>query len=415
MSFRELVEGVERGKIELWRRLYEVPVPPEVVERLRPHYKQTEQPPEYWFVGTLAYRFTRLDTYTQYELLRPFEEYELFCEEVAAPPAVPPWFSKSVEGLVAEYMLARYGYYGTAGEVVEQRGKIPAPPKDLKQLEEAMKRLFGISPDFMHSVREYLEAFMHETHYVTVRPGGLMRLGFHAYRKVEEYVGKEVSDWEMLDWFGSIIMKSPGGPMCRQAVYVWPWLKRWFLETFINLKCDEYKASTVGSIAIEVADALLMIEFLTAASAWAIQRDCTGVEKGYEPGAGVFATHIDAYAEQCRFLSLLRPETRFMELLGSCVQPVIDRCDTIIGAYVAAHRFPPRWVELLSRDCKEILSKIFSDARLLKMLVAYWIYGPPAIWPRLAGELYRALYEATAIPAWRRRHVFRALRLAGEL
>jgi hypothetical protein len=416
VSFRELVEGVERGKIELWRRLYEVPVPPEVVEELRPLYEASGLPPDYW-VGLLGYRFTRLDTYTQYELLRPFEEYELFCEEVAPKPEVAPWLRRDFERLADEYLLSRQGYYGTAGDVASRAG-LPVPPGSLDELVKilAHKGVLPLAPaDFLHDMREFLVAFFGETWYETTRPGGLVRLGFYAHRKVEEFAEKTETDYGLLDWFGSVIMKSPGGPMCRQSVYVWPWLKRWFLETFINLRCDEYKASTVGSVAIEVTDVLLMVGFLTAVAAWGIQHDCISVEKGFWPTAGVFASPLEAFSEQCMFLRLLYPETRFMQLLPECTKPIVDRCDAIIERYVARHRFPPGWVPLLSRDCREILTKLFSNARLLKMFVAYWVYGPPRVWPALAGEFYRALYEAVGIPDWRRRHVFRALREAGEI
>jgi hypothetical protein len=420
VSFRELVDVVNRGKTELWRRLYEVPVPPEVVEELRPEYEKSELPPEYW-VGLLAYRFTALDMYTQYELLKPFEEYELFCEELASPPVLSPWLGRDLERFADKYLLSEQGYYGTAGDVASRAG-VPVPPRKLDELEKilAHKDVLPLAPaDFLHDMREFLIAFFGETWYETTRPGGLIRLGFWAHKKVEEFAGKAETEatknWEILDWFGSILMKSPGGPMCRQAVYVWPWLKRWFLETFINLRCDEYRASTVGSVAVEVTDTLLMVEFLTAIAAWGIQHDCINVEKGFWPTAGIFTSPLDGFSEQCAFLKLVYPETRFMKLLGECTKPIVDRCDAAIERYVTRYRLPSRWIPLLSSDCRVILSKLFSDASLLKMFVAYWVYGPPDMWPRLAGEFYSALYRAVGIPDWRRRHVFRALREVGEI
>jgi len=413
VSFRELIDAVNRGKTELWRRLYEVPVPPEVIERLRPRYESSELPPEYWF-GTLAYRFTRLDPYTQYELLKSFEDYELFCEEVATPPKIPPWLRRELGKFAEEHMLSRYGYYGEARNVVESTG-VATPPQSLDQLEEAMRRILPLSPDFLHDMREFLVAFFGETHYETTRPGGLVKLGFYAYRNVERFAGGEINDWELLDWFGSILIKSPGGPMCRQAVYVWPWLKRWFLETFINLRCDDYKNSIVGTIAEEIADTLMNIEFLTAFSAWEIQHDCINVEKGFWPTAGIFTSPLDGFSEQCIFLRLVYPETRFMELLEECTKPVVDRCDIIAVEYGKRYGLTPRMIEMLRGDCRKILSTLFREPRLLKMFVAYWIHGPIEMWPRLAGEFYRALEEATLIPRWRRWRVFRALREAGEI
>jgi hypothetical protein len=420
VSFRELVDAVNRGKTELWRRLYEVPVPPEVIEELRPEYEKSELPPEYW-VGLLAYRFTVLDMYTQYELLKPFEEYELFCEELASPPVLSPWLRRDLEGFADEYLLSRQGYYGTAGDIASRAG-VSVPPRKLDELENilAHKDVLPLAPaDFLHDMREFLIAFFGETWYETTRPGGLIRLGFWAHKRVEEFAGKAETEaaknWELLDWFGSILMKRPGGPMCRQAVYVWPWLKRWFLETFINLKCDEYRASTVGSVAVEVTDTLLMVEFLTAIAAWGIQRDCISVEKGFWPTAGIFTSPLDGFSEQCTFLRLVYPETRFMELLEECTKPVVDRCDIIAVEYGKRYELTPRMIETLRDDCRKILSILFREPRLLKMFVAYWIYGPIEIWPRLAGEFYRALEEATLIPRWRRWRVFRALREAGEI
>jgi len=408
------IDEVSKAKEELWETLYTVHVPPEVIERLRPLYEATGMPPDTW-VGVLAYRFTQLDIYTRHIYLEPFLRYELFCEESGPESVLHPAARRVISQAAETYMVERYGYYGEAGSIIREAGA-EAPPRDLAELGSALERLLPLAAaDFLHDMREFLVDFMGETHYETSRPGGLMKLGFYAYSEVRKYTTGVSSQLDMLNWLGSVITKSPGGPLCRQAVYVWPWLKRWLLETYINIRCDEYADGSVGSVAIDAADIALKTEFLTALASLYIQSDCIYVERGYAAPAGIFRSPEEGFFQQCKFLRAVHPMDRFMELLHICTEPVRDRCRAVAERYGERYGLRPRDVRILEDDCRVVLSTIFRDAEMLAMFVGRYIYAPPAIWPRAVSVFYRELEERTGLPRWRRWRVFRALRTAGEI
>jgi len=337
-------------------------------------------------IDAVARAWLMEDFWERARIAYPFLTFQSICEEYASLPQPTPEAQQ---------------YWALAGGSPQRFAvEYVTCPTCVSYAGESVREVSLQPREFMMRLALYV-SYLYQVMPPSARLGELCKLGFYSVRMLESWFSGEIYTDYLLSWLGGVLAKNSMWSVLREAIYVFPWIKRWLTESWLSYACEHYAHSLnhfVAELARFAVDVLAFLDIL-ALSAIASYAPLLGIEGGPR-GASTF----------CSFLRVASALSRVVEAGYSCVEPAVEEvCSALRNYYASMGR--PRFGDTMYRYCRDTWSALFSSpSTLLEFTLAY--YG--ATNPMALHRAYQMLSEVSGVPLYAIRRIFAAARALGQ-